>query len=86
MSQKRFKDIVRMHVFEVYSLEKLNSDPLYQIRSTIDAFNDHMAKCVIRAKYLVIDESMNQWLGIGIPNVKKVPRKPHPVGQELKSC
>lgn len=35
--------------------------------------------------YLVIDESMNQWLGCGMPNIKKVPRKPHPIGQEFKT-
>lgn len=28
---------------------------------------------------------MNQWLGVGMPNLKKVPRKPHPIGQEFKS-
>lgn len=28
---------------------------------------------------------MNQWLGHGMPNLKKIPRKPHPVGQEFKT-
>lgn len=28
---------------------------------------------------------MNQWLGVGMPNVKKVSRKPHPIGQEFKT-
>lgn len=28
---------------------------------------------------------MNKWLGRGMPNIKKVPRKPHPVGQEYKT-
>jgi hypothetical protein len=44
-----------------------------------------MAKCLIPGKYLVIDESMIQWLGTGMPNLKKVPRKPHPIGQEFKT-
>ncbi|KAG2194272.1 hypothetical protein INT47_009682 [Mucor saturninus] len=85
MSYKRFNDIMRMHVFEVYSVEKQKVDPLYQIRSAIEAFNDHMATCVTPGKYLVVDESMNQWLGAGMPNLKNVPRKPHPIGQEFKT-
>lgn len=85
MSFKRFNDIMRMHCFEVHSAEKQQLDPLYQIRSTIDAFNSHMAACLEPGKYLVIDESMNQWLGVGMPNLKKVPRKPHPIGQEFKT-
>lgn len=85
MSYKRFNDIMQMHVFEVHSFEKQQLDPLYQIRSTIEAFNEHMAKCLTPGKYLVIDESMNQWLGTGMPNLKKVPRKPHPIGQEFKT-
>lgn len=85
MCFKRFNVIMQMHVFEQYSVEKQRRDPLYQIRSTIDAFNKHMTKCVIPGKYLVVDESMNQWLGTGMPNVKKVPRKPHPIGQEFKT-
>lgn len=35
--------------------------------------------------YLCVDESMNQWLGKGMPNVVKIPRKPHSIGQEYKT-
>jgi hypothetical protein len=28
---------------------------------------------------------MNQWLGHGMPNLKKIPRKPHSIGQEYKT-
>ncbi|CAO3607093.1 unnamed protein product [Mucor hiemalis] len=85
MSYKRFTDIMKMHVFEVPSKQQQVDDLLYQIRTTIAVFNEHMVKCIIPAKYLVIDESMNQWLGTGMPNLKKVPRKPHPIGQEFKT-
>ncbi|KAL7312849.1 phosphatidylinositol-binding protein scs2, variant 2 [Mucor circinelloides] len=44
-----------------------------------------LASCIAPGKYLVVDESMNQWLGNGMPNLKKVPRKPHPIGQEFKT-
>ncbi|PHZ10704.1 uncharacterized protein RHIMIDRAFT_239526 [Rhizopus microsporus ATCC 52813] len=85
MSFNRFSDIMKMHVFEIPSKQAQELDPLYQIRSTIQAFNDHMPKCIIPGKYLVIDDSMNQWLGASTPNLKKVPRKPHPIGQEFKT-
>ncbi|KAG2204322.1 hypothetical protein INT47_009364 [Mucor saturninus] len=35
--------------------------------------------------YLCVDESMNQWLGSNMPNLKKVSRKPHSIGQEFKT-
>ena len=35
-------------------------------------------------KYLCMEESMNQWLGHGMPNLKKAARKPHSTGQEFK--
>ncbi|CEJ02320.1 hypothetical protein RMCBS344292_16328 [Rhizopus microsporus] len=74
MSFIRFNDTMKMHVFEIPSKQAQELDPLYQIRSTIQAFNDHMAKCIISEKYHVIDESMNQWLGTDMSNLKKVPR------------
>lgn len=85
MSFNRFEEIMQMHTFEIPTIEKQQNDPLYQIRATITAFNEHMASCIVPGKYLVVDESMNQWLGIGMPNLKKVPRKPHPIGQEFKT-
>lgn len=85
MSNNRFNNIMKWHTFEFPSKRQQLVDPLYQIRSTLTAFNEHMVKCIIPAKHLVIDESMNQWLGIGLPNLKKVPRKPHPIGQEFKT-
>lgn len=49
------------------------------------AYNETLERAMSPGKYLCIDESMNQWLGHGMPNLKKVPRKPHPVGQEYKT-
>jgi hypothetical protein len=51
----------------------------------LEAFNNNLAATMHPGAYLVIDESMNQWLGCGMPNLKKVPRKPHPIGQEFKT-
>lgn len=36
-------------------------------------------------RYMCVGESMNQWRGQGMPNLKKIPRKPHPIGQEYKT-
>ena len=85
MSVRRFDEITRMQCFEMPSLARQREDPLYQIRDLLAALNEHLVGCLEPCKYLVVDESMNQWLGIGMPNVKKVPRKPHPIGQEFKS-
>jgi hypothetical protein len=85
MSKKKLKDMMRMHVFEVYSIEKLGNNPFYHIRSTLHAFCAHMKDSLIPGKYLVIDESMTQRLGVGMLNVKEVPRDSHPIGQEFKS-
>ncbi|CEP15479.1 hypothetical protein [Parasitella parasitica] len=42
-----------------------NTPESLKIRSTIQAFNTHMSSCITPGKCFVIDESMNQWLGIG---------------------
>lgn len=64
---------------------RAHADPLYQPRSFLKAFNDHMATTMRPGRYMCVDESMNQWLGEGMPNLKKVPRKPHSIGQEYKT-
>ena len=43
MSFNRFEEIMRMHIFEIPTVEKQRNDPLYQICATITAFNEHMA-------------------------------------------
>ncbi|KAG2211228.1 hypothetical protein INT47_006348 [Mucor saturninus] len=85
MEYDRFFAILRVHVFEVPSGAQQLLDPLYQIRRFLDAFNKTLAKALTPGRYLCVDESMNQWLGSGMPNLKKVPRKPHPIGQEFKT-
>ncbi|GAA5797443.1 hypothetical protein HPULCUR_002827 [Helicostylum pulchrum] len=80
MEYKRFFTILQYHVFELYDANRNNADPLYQIRGFLAAFNETLSKTLEPSKYLCVDESMNQWLGNGMPNLKKVPRKPHPIG------
>ncbi|CAO3672812.1 unnamed protein product [Rhizopus microsporus] len=65
---------MKMHVFETPSRQAQELDPLYQIRSIVQAINDHIAKCIIPGKYLVIDEFMNQWLENHIQSDKSLRR------------
>lgn len=85
MDYDRFFLILKYHIFELYDPVRNMADPLYQIRGFLAAFNETLSKALVPGKYLCIDESMNQWLGSGMPNLKKVPRKPHPIGQEFKT-
>ncbi|KAG2192937.1 hypothetical protein INT47_001301 [Mucor saturninus] len=85
MEYDRFISVLQYHVFEVPCGNRLASDPLYQIRMYLQKFNEVLARALEPGRYLCVDESMNQWLGEGMPNLKKVPRKPHPIGQEYKT-
>ncbi|SAL99067.1 hypothetical protein, partial, partial [Absidia glauca] len=82
---QRFNDISQLHVFVVPDGEIAKTDPLYQPRSFLTSFNNHVATTMRPGRYMCVDESMNQWLGEGMPNLKKVPRKPHSIGQEYKT-
>lgn len=63
---------------------RYSQDKLYQVRNFLDAYNRHLVGAMEPGETMCIDESMNQWLGTGMPNLKKVPRKPHSIGQEYK--
>lgn len=85
MSFDRFNLINQWHIFEIPDGVAEITDTLYQIRRFLAEFNTTLSKALEPGKYLCVDESMNQWLGKGMPNLKKVPRKPHPIGQEYKT-
>ncbi|CAG8586319.1 9657_t:CDS:2, partial [Scutellospora calospora] len=89
MPLSRFEQIVSCHtLMMICELKTPNlSDSLYPVRSFIDAFNKNLIEAVKPGKTLCIDESINSWLGSKnkIPGHRKIPRKPHPVGQEWKT-
>ncbi|CAG8710339.1 37727_t:CDS:2, partial [Gigaspora margarita] len=89
MPLARFEQIVLYHtLMMVCELDTPNlNDPLYSVRSFVDAYNKNLIEAVKPEKTLCIDESMNLWLGSKnkIPGRHKIPRKPHPVGQEWKT-
>ena len=62
------------------------------VRPLVDAFNEHMAGCVHPGWLMGVDESMCAWRGaeglrslLKIPKKSWVPRKPEPLGAELKT-
>ncbi|KAG0177799.1 hypothetical protein DFQ28_004134, partial [Apophysomyces sp. BC1034] len=71
MEMDRFDSIGQMHVFVAPDGQRSHGDALYQPRSFLTAFNDHMVHTMAPGRYMCIDESMNQWLGMGMPNIKK---------------
>ncbi|OAD00941.1 hypothetical protein MUCCIDRAFT_164856 [Mucor lusitanicus CBS 277.49] len=86
MSMERFNAISKMHVFTTPDARAYAADKLYQLRAFVDAYNDNLTNVIVLpGKYLCVDESMNQWLGHGMPNLNKIPRKPHSIGQEYKT-
>nr|CAG8616262.1 15443_t:CDS:2 [Entrophospora candida] len=88
MSILRFEQIVSNHTLMMPNELEISDDNdlLFSVRSFINAFNANLIEAVIPGSVLCIDESMNSWLGIKnkIPGCRKIPRKPHPVGQEWK--
>ncbi|KAI9355833.1 hypothetical protein BD770DRAFT_444499 [Pilaira anomala] len=62
----------------------MSQERFNNIMLTLDAFNEHIATCLTPGTYLIIDKTMNQWLGLGIPNLRKTLRKPNSIAQEFK--
>ncbi|CAG8844222.1 44045_t:CDS:2, partial [Gigaspora margarita] len=63
------------------------NDSLYSVCSFINAFNSNLIEAVRPGNTLCIEETINSWLGEKnkIPGHRKIPRKPHPIGQEWKT-
>ncbi|CAG8652452.1 15302_t:CDS:2, partial [Cetraspora pellucida] len=89
MSILRFEQIVSHYTLIMPNELEISdsSDPLFSVHSFINAFNTNLDEAVIPGSMLCIEESMNSWLGTKnkIPGHRKIPRKPHPVGQEWKT-
>lgn len=91
ISLHRFKKIRSVISFGPSDETSLRSDPWAFIRPVVDDFNTHMHDAFNPGWLLTCDESMIAWRGaVGLLDPKKipfrswVPRKPEPVGAELK--
>jgi hypothetical protein len=85
MAYDRFNSIMQFHTFEAPDGKRKETDLLYQFRGYLDAFNKVLARSMEPGRYPCVDESMNQSLDCDLPNLKKIPRKHHPIGQEFKA-
>ena len=91
MSKHRYDIIMQYLSFHDPDLDTVeNPDPWRAVRVFIIAFNENRKKNVKPSWVLVVDESTSKWRGLGdwytdgMPHITKIPRKPEPVGLELK--
>ena len=61
-----------------YPIVDGQTDVFTFIRCFADEWNINMLRCVTPDRILVVDESMGQWLGKGMPGLMHVVRKPIP--------
>mmetsp|Transcript_44488 Transcript_44488/g.102007 ORF Transcript_44488/g.102007 Transcript_44488/m.102007 type:complete len:134 (-) Transcript_44488:65-466(-) len=92
MSLNRFKKIRATLSFGPSDETTLRADPWAFVRKLVDAFNSHRATAISPGWLLTVDESMIAWRGqVGLldpskcPHRSWVPRKPEPLGVELKT-
>ncbi len=83
MSRRRFDQLYRFFTFEDPTVQR--EDGWFPIRGFIDAFNKNRAATVSPGWITVVDESMMKWKGEGLPHLSFVPRKPEPLGCEVKN-
>ena len=91
MSRDRFEMLVRYMTFHDPDLDlAVPLDPWRKVRTFVNMFNLNRAENVTPGWVLVVDESTSKWRGLGdwydlgMPHITKIPRKPEPVGLELK--
>ena len=91
MSRNRFTVLVKRLKMYDPALDAANpQDPWRAIRTFIDEFNNNRRKTVTPGWVCVVDESTTKWRGLGdwyelgMPHITKIPRKPEPVGLEIK--
>ena len=91
MSRTRFAELVKyLRMHDPALDDEDDPDPWRQVRTFVDEFNKNRAERVIPGWILVVDESTSKWRGLGdwydlgMPHITKIPRKPEPVGLEIK--
>ena len=92
MSKNRWQAIKAALAFGPSDTASFEADEWCFIQPLVDAFNEHMAEAINPGWMLCVDESMCAWRGkVGkgdrnkIPKLSWVPRKPEPLGAELKA-
>ena len=93
MTFKRWKTIRSNLRFGPSDAASLDADPWAFVRPLVDTFNERMAAAFSPGWLLCVDESMCAWRGkqgrgdpARIPFLSWVPRKPEPLGVEMKTA
>jgi hypothetical protein len=81
ISWGRYKLLRQVFTLPVYHMHGA-PDIFSPIRRFVDQWNNAMQAAVSPGLILVVDESMGQWLGKGMPGLMFVARKPTPNGRE----
>ena len=82
LSYGRFRRRMQAFTLPQYPAIEGKNDLFCFIRRFVDEWNVAMQHCISPGKFLVVDESMGQWLGKGMPGLMYVARKPTPNGRE----
>ena len=78
----RFRRLLQAFALAQYPIVDGQTDPFAFIRRFADEWNIQMLRCVTPSCILVVDGSMGQWLGKGMPRLMYVARKPTQDGRE----
>jgi len=86
LSKDKFRRITR-HLSQAPPLAEgeTSSDRWRDVSWIIKAYNKRRKEVIIPGWLICVDESMVCWTGNGMPHVSFVPRKPEPLGCELKN-
>ncbi|KAK3255282.1 hypothetical protein CYMTET_35530 [Cymbomonas tetramitiformis] len=83
LTQTRFEHFVKASQLRSNAADVASGDPFSPIRRFADAWNNTMANVLSPGDLLLVDESMGQWKGMGMPGLMFVMRKPTPLGREM---
>ena len=91
MPLRRFEMFISNLQLIEYTEQQLNSNRWIPIDGFVDEFNKRVSSFFKPGDMVTVDESMIKWTGQGgwsnkgMPHVTKIPRKPTPVGCEVKN-
>jgi hypothetical protein len=88
MTRTRFETILRYLAVVDHSkhitASAASEDKWWPVRDFIAAFNANRKSTVYAGWLIVIDELMSSWRGTSMPHLSFIPRKPEPLGCEMK--
>ena len=83
MSHRRLERMMQCFRLPEYPMDCEKQDLCIRVRKFLDSFNEHVNRRFKPSWCMVVDESMAQWKGVGMPGLMYVARKPTPLGREM---